>query len=77
MATVLFWTVARESFIAPTSCGVEAIKLSGQVIKNKLNIPHNIGIISNQNMIQGKSNQVLPLYESSINNHSLKQNKII
>ena len=33
MATVLFWTVARESFIAPTSCGVEAIKLSGQVIK--------------------------------------------
>ena len=32
MVTVLFWTVERESFIAPTSCGVEAIKLSGQVI---------------------------------------------
>ena len=32
MASVHFWTVAPESFIAPTFCGVEAIKLSGHVI---------------------------------------------
>ena len=33
MVSVHFWTEAPESFIAPTYCGVEAIKLSGLVIK--------------------------------------------
>ena len=32
MASVHFWTEAPESFIASTYCGVEAIKLSRQVI---------------------------------------------
>ena len=32
MAYVRFWTEATESFIAPTHCGVGAIKLSGRVI---------------------------------------------
>ena len=32
MVSVHFWTEAPESFIAPTYCGVEAIKLSGLVI---------------------------------------------
>ena len=36
MASVHFWTVAPESFIAPTFCGVEAIKLSGHVILSKI-----------------------------------------
>ena len=35
MASVHFWTEAPESFIAPTYCGVEAIKLSGRVISTK------------------------------------------
>jgi hypothetical protein len=43
-------------------------------IRNNINIPYNINIISNQNMIQGKSNQVHPLYESNINNQNIKQN---
>ena len=41
MASVHFWTVAPERFIAPTFFGVEAIKLSGHVIttiKNQLDI---------------------------------------
>ena len=36
MASVHFWTEARESFIAPTYCGVEAIKLSGRAIYNNV-----------------------------------------
>ena len=32
-------------------------------IRNNINIPYNLSIISNQNVIQGKSNQVIPLYE--------------
>ena len=33
MASVHIWTEAPESFIVSTYCGVEAIKLSGLVIK--------------------------------------------
>ena len=44
-------------------------------IKKNINIPYNLGI-SNQNMIQGKSNQTLPSYESNINNQTLNQNII-
>ena len=42
-------------------------------IENNINISYNLGI-SNQNMIQGKSNQVIPSYESNINKQNLNQN---
>ena len=32
MESVHFWTETRKSFIAPTHCRVEAIRLSGRVI---------------------------------------------
>ena len=38
MESVHFWTEAPESFTASTYCGVEAIKLSGRVIRKKSRI---------------------------------------
>ena len=45
-------------------------------INNNINISYSQGIISNQNMIQGKSNQVNPLYGSNIYATNLNSNII-
>ena len=45
-------------------------------IRNNINIPYNLDIISKHNKIQRNSDKVLPLYQSNINNQNLKQTKI-
>ena len=74
-------TINDSSGKTPQNCLPRIIETNSDVlgynpvkmIPSQINSIHQI-LISNQNMLQGKCNQVIPLYESNINTKNLNQN---